>query len=739
MIAIHGERVEGGPPPTPLASPYVRTIPIGTAGSAAQGRKIRRNARIAIAVALVVAVLAWVAFVVPHSYHLSKGPWATVRGTLAWLPTIASHLPRTFAVTAVVVAAMAGPGALVLRLFGVTWHDRFEHWVFSLAAGLAAWVPVVLVTGSTVGLGRGTVVVITVVYLSPCLYFAARLVWLLGSGRTGVGDLPVPRRIPGVEIALCIVGLALLYYSLLGALQPEVNFDARWYHLGSASHYVEVGRFYDIVAATHDPAMGLNPYQEITLTGLFSLVGVHGARLLAFFDGAIICLAIVAFARSHLGSVRIGLVAALAFLAIPSVSWASATAYNDLPVALYTLLSVHALVTWCKAPGRWGWAYLGIAAAAFSFGVKAFGLFTLALAFACVVTWAVTRSNLRRPITAGRLVIGALVAIVTCLPWWIRSYSMTNNPVFPLLNSVFHSEYWNSYAAATQASANRKVSIGTLPQGLVRSVWTTVADPAPYHSLVGSFFLIGIPIALVLALCTTRRARRTVLFLALYVVAWSCAWYLSAVSDSRYLLAVAPLACLALVTVMADAVTHARFGRVLPVVGASALVLVGLSTTQVFLPFVLGGGSPAVLGTVSYKWRYLFQGEPERDVQLRYLPMVEFINAYLPARTTKIYDGDSLNAVYLYIHPELFNGNGYGSPGTMRQWRLADPDAYARLRENGVTDVVVPTSSVAALSAWPVWRDLRQTYISPDGLVLFHVVSPSPLLHVKSSGVRFRP
>jgi hypothetical protein len=85
---------------------------------------------------------------------------------LAWLPTIASHLPRnigTFAVTAVVVAAMAGPGALVLRLFGVTWHDRFEHWVFSLAAGLAAWVPVVLVTGSTVGLGRGTVVVITVV------------------------------------------------------------------------------------------------------------------------------------------------------------------------------------------------------------------------------------------------------------------------------------------------------------------------------------------------------------------------------------------------------------------------------------------------------------------------------------------------------------------------------------------------------------------------------------------------
>ena len=685
-------------------------------------------ARILIAGLLVLGVVAWISFVVPHAYHLSRGPWSAVQSILSWVPTIATHYPRngsTFLVTAIIIVAMAGPGSLVLQLFRLTWHDRFERWVFAVATGMACWVPVVLITGTFIGLGRGTVLVATLVYLSPCLYFAARALRRLGTSRPKVANLPLPRRWPWVEIILCIVGLVLLYVSLIGALQPEINFDARWYHLGSARHYVEVGRFYDIVKATHDPAMGVNPYQEITLTGLFSVVGLHGARLLAFFDCTIICLAIIAFARAHLGSVRVGLFAALAFLSIPSASWAATTAYNDLPVALYTLLSVHALVTWCKAPERWGWAYLGTASAAFAFGVKAFGLFTLVLAFACLASVVVLRRRLWRTATVGRLGIGVLVASVTCLPWWIRAYSMTKDPVFPLAFNAFHTPYWNNYVVAAGAHFNRTVSIQTLPQGLARSLWTTVADPAPYHSLVGPLFLIGAPIAVVLALCTTRRPRGTVVFLVLYVVAWSCAWYLSAVSDSRYLLGICPLACLALVAVAADAIANPRFGRALPVIGSCALVVVGLSTTQLFVPFVQGGDSPAVLGTVTYEWNYLYRAEPERDVQLQYLPMVEYINEHLDARTSKVYDGAALSGVYLYIDPEIFNGWGYGSPATMRQWSLSDQDASTHLQENGITDLVVPASMIPTMKTWPIWPALRLTYTSPDGLVLLHFVPPT--------------
>ena len=177
--------------------------------------------------------------------------------------------------------------------------------------------------------------------------------------------------------------------------------------------------------------------------------------------------------------------------------------------------------------------------------------------------------------------------------------------------------------------------------------------------------------------------------------------------------------------IAADAIARPRFGRTLPIIGSCALVLVGLSTTQLFVPFVQGGNSPAVLGRVTYEWNYLYRAEPERDVQLAYLPMVEYINKHLDARTSKIFDLAALSGVYLYVDPELFNGWGYGSPQTMHQWSISGRDAAAHLHENGITDVVVPASEVPAMTTWPIWPQLRQTFSSSDGLVLFHVVPPS--------------
>ena len=197
-----------------------------------------------------------------------------------------------------------------------------------------------------------------------------------------------------LDASLVIVLLAVLYLALLGALIPETQFDARWYHLGSAAHYVEVGQFYNIVAATHDPALGLNPYQEVGYTGFFALAGAHAAKAFAFLDLPLICAAIVAFARVHFDSTRLGLLAAIAFVSVPIASWSAATASNDLPVTLYTLLAVHAVFCWLKDPRtRWGYAYLGIAMAAFAWGVKEFGLLTLGLCAVIVLATVAARRS----------------------------------------------------------------------------------------------------------------------------------------------------------------------------------------------------------------------------------------------------------------------------------------------------------------------------------------------------------
>ena len=671
-------------------------------------------------------VLAWSA-VAAHQAYLShpRSAWPTIKATLAWMPVAASHAPRNIGTALLVLAIcglMAGPGLLILRLLGVTPRGPWERWAFAISVGLAGWVPVVLFFGWAVGLSRFDIFLPTAIYVSPSLIYAFRWLAHLRERARRPSTILDSLRHRWVSVVLIVIGVALLYLSLLGALSPEIEFDARWYHLGAAFHYAEVGHFYNLVAASHDPAMGLNPYQEILYTGFVSLIGVQAAKIFAFVDLALLFVAIVAFSRAHLNSTKIGLFAGLAFLSIPIVSWSGATAYNDLPVALYTLLAVHAVLRWIKEPSRWGWAYVSVGMAAFSFGVKAFGGFTLFLVGIAIVLTVLSQPTLRKVASFRHLAICVAVICATCAPWWIRDGAMTGNPVFPLANQLFHSPYWNSYAASAQGYANRHVSLLRLPLGLPESLWSTVSNPAPYNTLVGPFFLIGVPVALLLAICTRARPSPIVLFLAGFTLLWSGAWYLSAVSDSRYLLGVAPLACLAIAKVVADAYAHPRFTLILPVVSTLVLVVVGISTLQPFVPLEKVTTPDAVLGSVTYEWDYLYRGEPQFDVQMRFIPIANYINSHLNARSTKIYDDAGLNSIYLYINPELFTGSGYGSPTVMRQWSLSSPDAYQEFVANHVTDVVVMTADLKKVLSEPIGRHLQVLHHSPDGFVLLRVV-----------------
>jgi|SRR5579883_1878442 len=454
------------------------------------------------------------------AYAPSHRSWADVQSTIRWLPTIASRLPPNLGSASAVlllVVAMAGPGSLILRAARYRGQDRAEQFLFSISAGLAGWVPLLLIIGTTIGLRRDTILVSTLIYLSPSVrpilssfqnvLIAVRTRRCLARRQVAATDArrqpflcvrSILHRRHWLTIGLIVAGLLLLFQSFLGMLQPEIYWDARWYHLGAAYHYVEFGHFYNMVAATHDAAFGLNPYQDILYTGAFSLLGVHGAKALAFAELLLLAYGVVVFGRIHFRSTRVGLFAALLLLSIPAVIWSGSTGYNDLPVALFTLLSVHALIHWLRGRDDWNWAYVASGAAAFSVGVKAFGGFTVACTFGIVILGSLTRSGRSARSVARSWLITAEVACSVCIPWWVRAGATTGNPVFPLLNGLFHSKYWNSLAAAAQGQDDRHVSGIGVPIGLIHSLWSTGVDPLPYHTLVGPLFLLGIPIGILL-------------------------------------------------------------------------------------------------------------------------------------------------------------------------------------------------------------------------------------------------
>lgn len=691
----------------------------------------RRNSALAKVACWVLPILAGLWAIYAGSLAFIGSPdslgWNFVWVNIRAIPTIATHIPRNASVViwvTMLTCSMAFPGDLLLRLLRIRWRSRLERVAVAMPVGLAAWLPLLLITGWSWSLRPVPIGLVTGFYVGVPLVICIRA-WLpnLRSAQWREDLTRDIRPRSTIGIALAVVGAAITYIIMLGSLLPETQYDARWYHLGSAAHYVQVGHFYNIVSATHEPQFGLNPYAEIFYSAFYSWGGSHAAKVFAFMFLPLTCLVIVAFADIFIHSRRKGIIAAIIFMSVPIVSWSAATANNDLPVALFTILSVFMMLRWYDENSRFNLAWLAVYLAGFSWGIKAFGGFTLFLVILFIISVSVVRRlNMNAKAILARLSLLAGAVIIACSPLWIRVWALTGDPIFPVAWKFFHTQYWNLLVVQHNPSL-RHTSITDVPFGVLASIANLVVNPIPYRALAGPIFIVALPLVFIAVLCTRRLPAHWWIITSGFLALWYLAWYLGPFDTSRYLLDIAPLASLWIVEGLASALAYPRFGKALPVVSISMVAIVVFASFPFFVPMERGSASLATEGPIPYRWDYLYQHLPEFQVQLTYLPMVDYINEHLDATTSKIFDGAGLIEDYMYFKPEIFNGSTFGSPADMGQWNILSPNAYHELRVNHITDVVIASSFVPKIRASDVWPHLRRIFTSIDGYVLYRLAS----------------
>jgi len=678
---------------------------------------------------LPILAAAWALYVGTLAYLGSPTSlgWSFVWVNLRWLPTIATHVPRnTSAViwVTLLTISMVFPGEVLLRLLHVEWRSRIERVALCIPVGLAAWLPLLLAVGWSWSLRPGAIGIATGLYVGIPLVICLRE-WIprLRSREWRERLVADVRPRSALGIAFAVIGVVIGYIIMLGALVPETQYDARWYHLGSAAHYAQVGHFYDIVAVTHEPQFGLNPYAEIYYSAFYSWGGQHAAKVFAFMFLPLTCLMIIAFADVLLRSRRKGLLAAIIFMSVPIVSWSATTTNNDLPVALFTLLAVYLSLRWYDDTSQFNLAWLAVYLAGFTWGIKAFGVFTLVLIIAFIVVVSVVRRiqmRARTIVARFLLLIGAVG--LACAPLWIRVWSLTGDPIFPVASKLFHSPYWNQLIVAHNPSL-RHTSISDVPFGALGALVNMVTNPIPYRSVAGPIFIVALPLVVLAVACSRRLPGHWWTITGGFISLWYLGWYLGPFDTSRYLLDIAPLAALWIVEGLAVAAAHPRFGRALPAVSIAMVTIATLASFPFFVPLERGTASFATEGPIPYRWDYLYQHLPESQVMLDYIPMVDYMNAYLNTTTTKVFDGADLISNYMYLKPEIYNGSAFGSPKDMGQWTIYSPTAYQELRSNHITDVVVASTSVKKLRASTVWPHLHKIITSIDGYVLYQLVT----------------
>ena len=630
-------------------------------------------------------------------------PWAALHHQLVaglarislpgfpWAGEATGRSAAAFIGATLVAVAACSSGALVLRLLGVRASSRAEHGVFSAVTGIA-----IVSYGS---------LLLAFAHLYRPLSVAVLVAALILSGtvgRRGENGSTEPRVAAAVDSTTAIwsaLAAVALGYGVVAALAPEKEFDALWYHLQLPRVWLEAGRPIDVV---HE-YVSLYPLTwELAFGAAMVLGGAVAAKLLHFACLPALAVLVGLAARRFTPGVSIAAVVAI-LVTTPTLLWESSTAYVDLALALHSAAACYALARYVQSQES-AWRTV----AALQFGIAAatkhLGVIVAVVALILYILSA-ARSHAGLVSRLRSAVVIALIAAVIPLPWYLRAWVASGNPVFPEMFAVFGafpSSRWDAAAEQGLAGFKAHFGMGRSPAALLALPWNVTVHGALFAGSLGPLFIVLLPGLL----RAGHRAVSAVPWLVCGVVVYAAIWA-SPISSfqMRFLMPViAPLALLAGVALQ-------RAGRagwnIAPRRGALMhVVLVGLAALNLppFVPWheVDRRGWNGWLTHVvrSAPLRVLTGNESEATYLSREVPSFaawRWINAHLPAdaRVLAFSGGDQFYASRFRIsfdatmaHDAVWGGGPQ-----------SEADAVSHLRRLRITHVLFDRRALTTANA----------------------------------------
>ncbi len=551
-----------------------------------------------------------------------------------------------------------GLGVRVARWLRLTFAGLLDIAVFAIGLGFGCIIGTGFALGA-IGWLKPPIILAALGGLAfisiPSIHLTSRLIVRPPQQVFSSPDLPFVRHTGWVFLAVLIV------INLVGALAPEIIWDAHSYHLNLPQQWLNAGRL------VHVPYMFYSTW-PLNLSILYavemSLIPDSILPQLTHLTlGVLSMLLIYNYLHPRYGATA-AICGGVIFYSIPAMSWLSTTAISDLGVAYFTLAAVIACLRWMEN-GQRPWLILAALETGLAMGAKLTGLFTLALLALVIVYIGFTRrESLRHIVGQSALVIG--IALVLASPWYLKSYFQTGNPIFPFGYTLFGGTYWtdivNSNFLAQQFSY---AGIQRTPLDyLLLPLRLLIPQRIPHEGPISGLFLVGVIWGFV------QRRNRPVFYLTVYVVITFSLWMFFTTQLIRMLLPV--LGTLSIVLGVGLSTLASRFHRGLLIVTSVMLLIMGEGAVGVWRerPAPLADQIRVVFGSLSRETFLRTYLEPA-DVLLfanRNLPPGGAILSMLEVRSFlsehEFIWGDPSTQAYI-DYPQLKD------PGALRQ-RLSD-------------------------------------------------------------------
>lgn len=359
------------------------------------------------------------------------------------------------AILAFIAVAMLLASRLIRRI-GLA--NAAENRLLALLVALSLITPVVLAVGSVSLLAAQAVTIV------------AALLLLLAQA-LGPKPKPSPKMCPLQPFEWCCVVVTALSLAcaLLSALAPATGWDATVAHLALPAAYAREGY---IGLQPGNVYAGYPHFAHVLYALAYYPQFEKPATLLSWLFAALACALVFALgARAH--NRRVGFIAMAIFATTPIFVDQSDTVSIDLLFAAYTAGALCALLAWRDEGLPVQLITCGLLAGA-SCGIRHTGYLVCVLLAVGVLIWT--------PGWKKRFVFTFLVcAFITSAPWWIRSWILVGNPLFPFLAEWFPSPVVE-HLPITAIGAHETVQTtgGLSIMALVRFPWDIIMRPNLY-------------------------------------------------------------------------------------------------------------------------------------------------------------------------------------------------------------------------------------------------------------------
>ncbi|MEK6984295.1 MAG: phospholipid carrier-dependent glycosyltransferase [Nanoarchaeota archaeon] len=336
-------------------------------------------------------------------------------------------------------------GQKILKGIGVDFESHSEKLVFALPLGLAVLAYITFFFGIAGLLYKW---IIALVLLSIFVFLIKDIKNALLMSFKFIKNTD-KKRLVKWGLGLNFFSVVLVFLSVfvlinfIASFVPPWHFDVIAYHLAVQKIFI---RAHEIVYVPYIFYSNLpSLIDAIYLVGLLLYNGIL-SNLLGYSLGVMLALAMYAFCKRFFNSRVTAILASMIFYSFPMVIRGTRTSHVDVQLALFLFLSLYSIVIYFGSREK-NHLILSAIFAGFGSSSKIFGpvgaLGILIILIAHILLRA-PRNKAQYKTAFFHLSIFCLITLAIFLPWLLKNYFFTGNPVWPAFNDFFNGKYWDS-------------------------------------------------------------------------------------------------------------------------------------------------------------------------------------------------------------------------------------------------------------------------------------------------------